>query len=62
MSKPGLKAHHRIITDNCRARGKEVAIDEALETIKSEYARLSEIWDAESGHKFHVMLTIERND
>lgn len=56
---PGLKAKHRIITDGCRSRGKGVAIDEALESLKEEFEILDEIWPEGDDHRFHVVLTVD---
>lgn len=60
MSKiPGITAKHRIITDGCRSRGKGIAIEEALESLKEEFEALDEIWPEGEDHKFHVVLTVD---
>lgn len=56
---PGINAKHRIINDNCRARGEGVAIEEALDSLRKEYEKLDEIWPEGEGHKFHLVLSVE---
>lgn len=56
---PGIKAKHRIVTDNCRGRGKGVAIEEALESLREEYEKLDDIWPEGEDHKFHLVLTVD---
>lgn len=59
---PGIKAHHRIITDTCRQNKGPAAIDEALASAREELGILDENWDVGKGVKLHVVVTVERPD
>lgn len=61
-SVPGINAKHRIITDSCRARGKGVAIEEALDSLRKEFQKLETTWPEGHGHQIHVVISIEINE
>lgn len=57
---PGIKAHHRWITDTCRAnRGDVGAMSEAAQTLQLELLNLYKHWPAGAGTRFHLVLTVE---
>lgn len=57
---PGIKAHHRWITDTCRAnRGDVGAMSEAAQTLQLELLRLYKHWPTGKGTRFHIVLTVE---
>lgn len=60
MSKiPGITAMHRIVTDNCRTRGKDIALEEALNSLREEFKELEKEWPADENHRFHFVLTVD---
>ena len=54
-----ITAHHRIITDECRLKGEEVAIDEALATLRASAIKTVGYWPRGKGAKFHLKLEVE---
>ena len=60
---PGSKAHHSIISDNCRnIHGDRDAIIKALEELKEVYYQTCVNFGKESGVQLHVILTVERKE
>jgi len=59
---PIVKAHHRIITPECRKRGDEVCVLEALETVGNKARELLRHWTPESGVKVHLKVEVEYPD
>ncbi len=57
---PGIKAHHAIITDNCRRvqGGDSAAFDEAVRRTKVEYDRAVTGRAAQKGVEYHLVLTV----
>ncbi len=56
---PGINASHQTISDECRQKGEDVAVDEALEKLKVAYLRLALDWPLGSDVKFHLVLSVE---
>lgn len=55
---PGMKAAHRIVTENCVAgKGRDKACEEALETLRRQYAESAEGWGDRA--RFHFVLVVE---
>lgn len=54
-----ITAHHRIITDECRMKGDEVAIDEALATLRESAIKTIGYWAHGHGAKIHLKLEVE---
>lgn len=55
----GISAIHVLITPNCRTKGDDVAIEEALQKIREEFKKVAS-YDANKKAKFHIVLTVER--
>lgn len=56
----GMKAHHSIITDDCRIGRTDIgAFDEAVERMKEVYISSIKNYNIGFGAKFNIVLTIE---
>ncbi len=55
----GIKAKHVVITPNCRTRGDDVAIEDALNRIRKAFKEVAG-FEANKDAKFHIILTVER--
>lgn len=57
---PGIKAHHAIITDECRAnRGDVEAFSEAIARVWPEYLESIKAFPIGAGAKYHLVLSVE---
>lgn len=58
---PGVKAHHSIISDECRTgRTNDGAFIEAVKRMKEVYDRTCEGYKVGMGCKINIVMTIER--
>ena len=54
-----ITAHHRIPSKECRNKSDEVAVAEALETMRKAALDLLHHWKKDSNAKFHFKLEVE---
>ena len=55
-----VKAHHRIITSECRKnKGEDGALDEAIASARTAVCELYDAWPRDSGAKIHIKVEVE---